>query len=98
MIPVTNPTSQYGPCSEAKRSAVTQKAIGAYFPSGTLSKSVLMSQRINQPRQNSSSTTGTIKTARIVRHDKIQMLCSSVGRIEEWRWPVIEFENKKCCR
>ena len=66
-IPAMSPTSQYGPCSDANNAAVIQNAPAAYAPSATFSNSGFMSQRIIQPRQNNSSTIGTMRAARNAR-------------------------------
>src|SRR5689334_6261629 len=57
--PAINPTSQKGPCSDANRMAVSQKDTPEYLPKPTLRKSGSIRYRINQPRQNNSSTIGT---------------------------------------
>src|SRR5215472_9983161 len=97
MTPAIKPTSQYGPCSEAKRTATSQKESGAYFPSGTFWKSLLISQRISHPRQNSSSAMGTKATdprMRIARnHDAV----FRSGAIELDAAPVMALSNSQKC-
>ena len=98
MIPVSRPTSQYGPCSDPNKIAVSQKAIGEYVPSGTRLKSLLINHRISQPRQNNSSTTGTMSTARMLRHASTHGSCSDAGCMVECRCPTSELENHMLCR
>src|SRR5665213_13268 len=91
MIPARSPTSQNGPCSLAKRTAVTINANVVYVPSGTRSKFESLSQRGSQPRQKISSRIGTRITARAMRSHITSGSASSVGLIETFRCPVIPF-------
>src|SRR5437899_1346496 len=95
MMPVIRPTSQYGPCSEANRTATSQNAEGTYFPSGTFWKSFEINQRISQPRQNNSSRIGTRKVHEMNRIAMNGILPLSSGETELTALPVMEFSKSQ---
>ena len=75
--PAINPTSQYGPCSEANNSATSQNETGVYCPSGTFSNCGRIIQRMSQPRQKSSSRMGTATT--LMRMRKVRKTGSDLS-------------------
>src|SRR5713101_8067190 len=96
--PVIRPTSQYDPCSEAKSTATIQNDCGVYVPSGILTKSLAISQRISQPRQNNSSRIGTLTTLASVRKTmNVMLLLTPAGR-ELVGTPTMLLVNNQLCR
>src|SRR5258708_8460196 len=75
--------------------ATIQNAEGTYLPSGTLRKSLSISQRIIQPRQKSSSKMGTNIADERVRSNMKPMLDFKFGGSVVTAAPVREFSKSQ---